>query len=310
MKDLMEMLSTRRPAGSTTEKNFIRQWIKPLPGIEQDDAGNLYCRIGTEPILWSCHTDTVHNKEGFQVPSLDKGWISLAPFQQHVNCLGADDTAGVWLMVNMIRERRPGLYIFHRAEECGGIGSHFIRKHRTNTLAGIKYAIALDRFGTNSIITHQFGRCCSDQFADSLAEAMPTLDLYADSGGVFTDTANYADIIPECTNLSVGYKDHHTRSESLNVDHLSTLLAALLDLDTDSLVSSRDPLVDDELETIWTYDFDQGLAHPPLFSDLEDLLRDYPGEVAAVLEQYGLTPSMLIDDMIEGGLMSQHGYAA
>ena len=37
-----------------------------------------------------------------------------------------------------------------------------------------------------------------------------------------------------------------------------TLLAALLDLDTDSLVSTRDPLVED----IWDYDFDQGLARP------------------------------------------------
>ena len=135
---------------------------------------------------------------------------------------------------------------------------------------------------------------------------MPTLDLYADTSGVFTDTANYADVIPECTNLSVGYKNHHTRSESLNIDHLSTLLAALLELDTDSLVSTRDPLVDD----VWDYGFDQGLARPPLFSDLEDLLRDYPGEVAVVLEQYGLTSSMLIDDMLEGGLMSQHGCAA
>jgi hypothetical protein len=67
-------------------------------------------------------------------------------------------------------------------------------------------------------------------------------------------------------------------------------------------VSSGDPLVDD----VWDYDFEQGL----LFSDLEDLLRDYPAEGAVVLEQYGLTSSMLIDDMIEGGLISQHGYAA
>jgi hypothetical protein len=57
-------------------------------------------------------------------------------------------------------------------------------------------------------------------------------------------------------------------------------------------------------------DFDQGLARPPLFSDLEDLLRDYPGEIVVVIEQYGLTSSMPIDDMVEGGLMSQHGYAA
>ena len=34
-----------------------------------------------------------------------------------------------------------------------------------------------------------------------------------DTGGSFTDTANYTDIIPECTNLSCGYYNAHTQSE-------------------------------------------------------------------------------------------------
>ena len=45
-------------------------------------------------------------------------------FVDHASdCLGADDGAGVFLMLEMIDANVEGTYIFHRGEERGGWGS-------------------------------------------------------------------------------------------------------------------------------------------------------------------------------------------
>jgi len=113
-------------------------------------------------------------------------------------------------------------------------------------------AVAFDRKGTGSIITHQFcGRTCSDEFAADLAEKLAAAGLAGykkDSGGTFTDTANYADVIPECTNVSVGYELEHTKEETLDLHHVVALAAAVVAIDWEALVTKRDPAVDDEYE--------------------------------------------------------------
>ena len=58
--------------------------------LETDHYGNLYTRIGTAPILWSCHLDSVHRKEGWQNVRIDKeGMIRQRGTKSR--CLGADD---------------------------------------------------------------------------------------------------------------------------------------------------------------------------------------------------------------------------
>jgi len=66
------------------------------------------------------------------------------------------------------------------------VGSKFIAKRTPALLTGIDYAIALDRKGSRDVITHQFGRCCSDAFAKSLAQGAELLMAWAykpDSSG-------------------------------------------------------------------------------------------------------------------------------
>lgn len=236
---LHDMLCSMRPDKSRTEQRFVDKWIAPL-GAKPDGGGNMILRIGNAPVMWSCHTDTVHSQGGYAPIAVDedKGMIEVHP-KSGANCLGADDTAGVWVMVNMIQAKRPGLYIFHRGEECGGIGSRWLTQNTPDVVKGIKYAIALDRRGKDSIITHQWGgRCCSETFSKSLAAEMG-MGLKSDSGGSFTDTANYTDLIPECTNLSVGYTAQHSRREDLDQNFLGWLLERLLVLDVDKLEVAR-----------------------------------------------------------------------
>jgi len=152
---------------------------------------------------------------------------------------------GVYLMREMILAGRPGAYVFHHGEERGGIGSALLARHEAQWLARFDMAIALDRQGTGDIVTHQFGmRTASDTFAESLASEIARHDPglhYAPSPGVYTDTAEYAEIIPECTNLSVGYKGQHTTCESVDARHVDRLLGALLSLDVSQCVIARDP---------------------------------------------------------------------
>lgn len=241
-QELAKLLTYCRPHGSKTERHFINDYLMPL-GVKFDTKGNAFKRIGDAPVMWSCHTDTVHHRKGKQVVEFwtgaDSEMLFGVKFGEASGCLGADDTAGIFIMMEMIRDKVPGLYVFHRGEECGSIGSHWIADHNKKFVEGIKFCIAFDRKDIKSIITFQRGdRTCSDEFAKSLAEQIG-MGHECDDGGVWTDSASYTDLIPECTNISVGYYDAHSSRESLNVSYLMRLRDAMVKLDTSKLVEKR-----------------------------------------------------------------------
>lgn len=244
----IEMLTYMRPAGSKTEREFIAKFIKPL-GAEPDNFGNYWVVVGDSKVLWSSHTDTVHKAAGKQtiLYSDDTGRLST----KEGSCLGADCTTGVWLMRQMILARVPGVYVFHRGEEVGGNGSKGIRRVKDKRLAKVKFAIAFDRKGVSSVITHQnCERTASQAFVDSIVDMLPG-QYKADDGGTFTDTANYSDWIPECTNISVGYYDQHTKTETQDLEHAIVLADAMKKFDENKLVAARDPS-----KTEWLDDYD------------------------------------------------------
>ncbi len=252
--EILAMLAYRRPMGSVSEAEFIDRFIGPLG--PQEIAGNLMVRIPHpngehSRTMFSCHTDTVHREGGMQDVLFDSeiGWVYKGDHRP----LGADDGAGCWLLLQLIKHGVPGTYMFHAGEECGGIGSGRMSTEEVAFLGQFDRAIAFDRKSTTDVITHQRGeRCASQDFAKALAEALNTADqtfAYEPcSSGVFTDTANYTEIIPECTNLSVGYEDEHTGDEMLDMQHLLQLAAAIVKIDWDSLPTKRDPKV---IESKW-----------------------------------------------------------
>jgi hypothetical protein len=299
---LLAMLRFKRPYGSRAEAHFVKRFIlDPLkPAI--DGAGNLIVRVGDRPnILWSCHTDTVHKDAGKQEIDLDpaSGFVSAV----NSSCLGADDGAGVWLMRQMIFAAVPGLYVFHRGEEVGGVGSKFIAKETPELLTGIDAAIALDRAGTRDVITHQMGgRCCSDTFAESLAAGLG-MQYRPDDTGVFTDTAFYTDLVGECSNLSVGYERAHSSHESLDCTHLFNLRDALIRLDHSELAFERAPGEVEEEERYYMSSrymemWDTLSGYAPLktdtHADLVRLVRDNPDVTADLLESFGIGASDFI----------------
>jgi hypothetical protein len=161
--------------------------------------------------------------------------------------LGADDKAGVTVMLYMIENKIPGLYYFFLGEEVGCIGSKKVAtKLKEEKIEGINKVISFDRRGTGSIITYQSSqRCCSDKFGEALSKALndadPTFAYKNDPTGILTDSVQFIKIYSECTNISVGYQSEHTFSESQNIDHLDKLAKACLKVDWSSLPIERDP---------------------------------------------------------------------
>lgn len=291
---LLEMLQTTRPAGTQAVRDFIARFIAPVcdsHGGFIDGAGNYIVKIGKNPkTLFSSHTDTVHSYAGTQKIAVSGNFVKLSSRETLSNCLGADCTTGVWLMLEMVQRGVKGLYIFHDSEEIGGRGSNYIAHKTPDILQGIKYAIAFDRKGTTSIITHQYGgRGCSNAFADSLAKLLPPAYV-TDATGTFTDTANYTHLVAECTNVSVGYYNQHTKQESQCLTHALALRAKMLQFDESVLVCERTP-VDDSYDIFpdWRGSYYGGRSYGAdnSWQSLCNYVQDNPDIIADFLQDSG-----------------------
>jgi len=254
VNDLVEMLTYRRGAGSEGEKKFIKRYLDVVPGMAKDGFGNRFKQIGKGDTCFACHTDTVHNmKSTFQWKGKTYNVDKLLGGRQEVHvkgkwaykedgeCLGADDGTGVWICLNLLYARKPGLYIFHRAEEGGGQGSGWIVSNKPELVSHIKKMVSFDRKGYTDIITHQgWSRTASDEFANGLARQLGG-GYRPDDGGVFTDSANYKDIVPECTNVAMGYFNGHTAEEKQDLVFANSLMQRLLKVNWQKLPVVRDP---------------------------------------------------------------------
>lgn len=256
LAEITAMLSYRRPHKSDSELEFIRRFIWPevsrCKEFGCDNYGNVWCIVprggkalkGKAPnpltTLFSAHTDDVSYQSGTRNVRVDLGIARLAHGDKS-SCLGADNAAGVWILLELIRAHVPGVYVFHRNEERGGMGSdHFVATNKNDPrFKLLKRAVAFDRRRYHSVITHQRGqRCASEVFALALCKALD-LGGKPDDGGTFTDTANYVDYIPECTNVSVGFQLEHSREETLDIGYLVALRDACVWCDWDALPTVR-----------------------------------------------------------------------
>lgn len=252
-KTLHRALSLRRPHNTAGSLTFTAWLIDRLPerlrtNAWQDVAGNVHIDNRTHSdhkTLFVAHVDTVHRKTGAnKIRKTTSVWYADGA------ALGADDGVGCALLMHMLHASVPGYYVFTQGEECGGIGAKHLAEQYPLLLAEFSRAIAFDRRGTDSVISHQgYGRCCSDAFADALSSALNATDddlMYSpDDTGVYTDTAEFTDIIPECTNVSCGYLHEHSDKEQLDMIHFDRLAKAVLLIDWDALVTDRDPTVPD-----------------------------------------------------------------
>lgn len=214
--------------------------------IKQDRFGNYFYQIGDDSrVIFTSHLDTVSGEYKDIIHTFDKHKKIVGT--DGTTTLGADDKAGVTIMLYMIENKIPGLYYFFIGEEVGCIGSNKVSS-QTQIFNKHNYdkVISFDRRGNTSVITHQSKlRSCSDEFAENLCNELNSygLGMETDETGVCTDSLEFINDIPECTNISVGYLDEHTFDETQDLEFLVRISKACVKVDWEKLPVKRDPYI-------------------------------------------------------------------
>jgi len=299
MHSIIEMLRYMRPQDSVSQRQFCKRFLEPVFGLP-DEHGNYLHQIGDRPKLcFTAHHDTVHRDSGMQKLVVSNDIVSVADSKVS-NCLGADCTSGIYIILSMIEAGIEGTYVIHAAEESGCKGSSALVQDYPYWLEYTRAVISFDRYGDNSVITHQMGlRTASDEFAMSFATALDMPQLKPDSGGSYTDSNEYSLIVPECTNISVGYYGQHGTNETQDLQYLDKLVESLLCADWSQLVFVRDPK---EVEYAPYYGKASGISRgnynvsPENVQAIYNLVMDYPHEISEMLAEYGFNPYDLMEE--------------
>jgi len=255
--------------------------------LQKDTDGNYFIKIGESRTIFSSHFDTACKLQS-DINHVVKGNIIKTDGK---TILGADDKAGVTVMLYMIKNNIPGLYYFFVGEEVGCVGSKLVAKFNPTIAGNYDRMISFDRRDTFSVITYQSStRCCSDEFADQLASELNFngMKYRKDDTGVYTDSAEFVYIIPECTNLSVGYDSEHTFYESQDIEHLRKLAEACLKVNWEKLVTRRDKT---KIEyKSWAYEY-------PVYGKSEIDVTDYvDGKPVSYKKTYGYNDDFYDED--------------
>lgn len=248
VKETFLKLTTRKyPHG--TEGLVIG--LLPEFNFTKDSFGNYFIIIKKSDDTFSenmftCHLDTVSHAYEYSLSIKHVIKDDFIKTDGYSN-LGADDKAGMVIMLNMITENIPGLYYFFIGEEVGRIGSSnlafaYPTLVKEQKLPTIKRCISFDRKGYDLVTTEQMNNvCCSKEFATDLSNKLNEYGFWykPDDKGGRTDSHQFIDLVPECTNISVGYFNEHTSLEMQDIEFLELLSLAVLKIEWDSLPIKR-----------------------------------------------------------------------
>lgn len=241
-----DLINPNRPDYNDIEATFLaftqvtipfglEHLLEPLlpEGIQKDGWGNYFITIGKSETLFSSHLDVACGNFHQVKQLISEQGESRFIHTDGKTILGGDNKAGVTILCHMIHNKIPGTYYFFAGEEVGAVGSSRLAEESihngVSNLSRFKRAIAFDRRGYDSIITKQMGQIsCSGIFADALAREFENQKLFykPDPTGIFTDTACFIGLIPECTNISAGVFNEHQKTEHINITFLKKLAAA------------------------------------------------------------------------------------
>ena len=168
--------------------------------------------IGDIPITLVAHVDTA-----FKERPEDIFYDRVKNVLWSPQGLGADDRAGVFAIINIVKSGLRPHIIFTTGEEMGGLGAQVLTYREPKPFAEMKYIIQLDRRGENDCI---FYECDNVKFIE-----------YIKSFGFNEEYGSFSDISELCptwkvagVNLSIGYKNEHSFIEILYIDYfLSTV---------------------------------------------------------------------------------------
>ena len=171
--------------------------------------------VGDIPVALVAHLDTV-----FSAPPQNIFYDKTKNVMWSPEGLGADDRAGVYAIVQLLKRGLRPTVIFTTDEEKGAIGATALtldHPELPEPLKKLKYIIQLDRRGSNDCV---FYDCENAEF-----------EKYVEQFGFVTSFGTFSDISVICpsweiagVNLSIGYINEHSYAELLYVGNmLSTI---------------------------------------------------------------------------------------
>ncbi len=235
-KTFIELTSRTYPYGTESQLDIFK-YLKEYTF----DGDNVMVNIGNSRTIFTSHLDTYTSTVEDIHHSIKGDFIHT----DGSSILGADDKAGVLIMLYMIENKIPGNYIFFTGEERGGVSSRrFTEVPETSKWIkhNIDRIIAFDRGGYNQIVTSFYGTSgCSKLFAKNLKSRNFKISgkEFKLVDGRFCDATNFIDFVPECVNLSVGYFKEHTVEECVDMKYLYEIAKVYSNIEWELLTPHR-----------------------------------------------------------------------
>lgn len=199
--------------------SYLKSFLKKHYGRNYviSDEEFLYA-FGEEdyPVLMVAHMDTVYDSYFRELNKSVKKKELIYHREMGIlwspQGLGADDRAGVFMIMMAILDGYRPHVLFTRDEEIGGYGATAFGKSNLGKELHkeVRYIIQLDRSGSDDSV---FYDCDNIKF-----------ETYINSFGFYTQRGSFSDISILCpetgvagVNLSVGYYKEHTLSEFLSL---------------------------------------------------------------------------------------------
>ena len=181
--------------------NFLKHYYDEV--IEHD---KFVCAKGTIPIALAAHLDTVFYTTPKKIYYDRSKKVMWSP-----HGLGADDRAGIFAIIKIIKSGLLPHIIFTTDEEKGALGAEELVKFGNPFENNLKYIIQLDRHGIDDCVFYQ---CNNLDFIEYVEKFN-----FREAFGSFTDISI---ICPAWeiagVNLSIGYSNEHTYTEYLDID--------------------------------------------------------------------------------------------
>ena len=173
--------------------------------------------VGDIPIALVAHMDTVFSRPAREVFYDRRKNVIWSP-----DGLGADDRAGIFAIIQIIRKGLRPHIIFTTDEERGCLGADKLSKINC-PFDDLRYIIQLDRRGSNDCV---FYDCDNKDFIS-----------YVEQFGFVEAIGSFTDICSICpawkvagVNLSIGYQDEHSISEILFVGQMLSTIDKVCDM--------------------------------------------------------------------------------
>lgn len=218
----LELLTTLLKSREKTLLKQLPRFLEKYYGKENVHSTVDYIyAVGDIPVGLVAHLDTVHfypPKEIFHDVEKQVLWTPEG--------LGADDRAGVYAIIELIKDGFRPSVIFTTDEETGGLGALQLVNDFKTPLSQLNFLIELDRQGLNDAVYYDCDNLAFEEFISKYG--------FETQIGSFSDISFIA---PEwgiaAVNLSVGYYNEHSYHEFLRYNYLAQTIGKVSYILTD-----------------------------------------------------------------------------